>query len=183
MGGMYVLWSLFFTFFKIGFISFGGGYAMIPVIQHEVETHHWMTPDQFVQAVGVAGMGPGPIAANSATLVGFEVMGLPGAVAATLGIVMPSLLLVVVLAAFFYKIHDHAMVRAIFYGLRPVVTALIVYAAIRLWSSGTGIGGLNWHTVATLLITGGALIGIIKYRLHPLAVIVVSGVLGIVFFQ
>lgn len=178
-----MIWTLFITFFKIGLMSFGGGYAMIPVIQHEVETHRWMTSEQFVQAVGVAGMGPGPIAANSATLVGFEVMGFPGAVAATLGMVLPSLLVVVVLAAFFYKIHNHAWVRAAFYGLRPVVTALIVYAAIRVWSSGSGIGGLNWHTVATLCITGGALVGIMKYRLHPLTVIVLSGVLGIVFFQ
>lgn len=178
-----MLWELFFTFFKIGFISFGGGYAMIPVIQHEVEAHRWMTAESFVQAVGLAGMGPGPIATNSATLVGYETAGLPGAIAATLGMVLPSLLIVVGVAAFFFKIQDHAWVKAVFYGLRPVVTGLIVFAAIRFFTSGSGIGGVNWHTAATLLITGGALLGILKYKMHPLTIIVLSGLMGIVFFQ
>jgi chromate transporter len=177
-----VLWSLFITFFKIGCMSFGGGYAMLPVIQHEVELHHWLTPDAFNHAVVLAGTGPGPIAANSATLIGYKTGGFGGAIAATLGMILPSLLLIVALAAFLYKWHDSKWFKAVFYGLRPVVTGFIFFAAIRFGGTGMDRLHISWHQAGTAIIVIGVIIAVLKYKLHPLAVIVMSGIMGIVFF-
>ncbi|MBD0380861.1 chromate transporter [Paenibacillus sedimenti] len=178
-----LLWNLFITFLKIGFISFGGGYAMIPIIQHEVELHQWLLPAQFNHAVTLAGTGPGPIATNCATLIGFETAGIPGAIAATLGMVLPSLLLIILLAAFMYKWHHNKWFKSSFYGLRPVVTGLIIFAAIHFgWPSGAE-DIFSWHQAAMVLITIGVVVGVVKYKLHPFTVILLSGVMGIVFFH
>ena len=98
-----MLWELFITFLKIGFMSFGGGYAMIPIIQHEVEQHAWMTTEHFAQSVAVAGMAPGPIATNTATLIGYKADGIVGAIISTIGMVLPSLVIVLIISSFFYK--------------------------------------------------------------------------------
>ncbi|NEW06344.1 chromate transporter [Paenibacillus sp. SYP-B3998] len=178
-----MLWSLFITFLKIGFISFGGGYAMIPVIQHEVERHQWLQPEAFNHAVTLAGTGPGPIATNCATLIGFGIAGVPGAIAATLGMVVPSLILIIILAAFLYKWHNNKWFKSSFYGLRPVVTGFIVFAAIRFgWSVGDK-PLISWHQAGMLAITIGVVVGIVKYKLHPFVVIALAGMMGIVFFN
>lgn len=177
-----VLWDLFFSFFKIGFMSFGGGYAMVPVIEREVETHAWLSPNMFADAVSLAGMAPGPLATNMATLVGFKTAGAAGAVVATIGMVLPSLLVMIALAAFFYKIHHNKWVRASFYGLRPIVTGLILFAAVRFAQLGMDEGLITWHTLVSLLITGGVLVAVLKYKVPPIAAILLSGLLGIAFF-
>jgi chromate transporter len=178
-----LLWSLFVTFLKIGFVSFGGGYAMIPIIQNEVELHQWLLPEQFNHAVALAGTGPGPIATNCATLIGFETAGVPGAIAATLGMVLPSLLLIILFAAFLYKWHNNKWFKSSFYGLRPVVTGFIVFAAIHFGWSVSDKAIFSWHQAAMMIITIGVVVGIVKYKLHPLAVIVLAGAMGIVFFN
>ena len=128
---MMVLWELFRAFFVIGFVSFGGGYAMIPIIETEVLKHGWMTTQQFTDVIAIAGMSPGPIAANSAILVGYSTSGVTGAIVSTLGILLPAIIIVIVVATFFIKLHHYPVVNFIFYGLRPIVTSLVVYAAIR----------------------------------------------------
>ncbi|OPH60694.1 chromate transporter [Paenibacillus ferrarius] len=180
-----MLFSLFFTFFKIGLISFGGGYAMMPVIQREVVKHDWLTADAFNQVITLAGTGPGPIATNSATLVGLQTAGVPGAIAATFGMVLPSLLLIILLAAFLYKWHSNKWFKSSFYGLKPVVTGLIIFAAIHFGLGGLGVDKfqVSWDRIASVLITVGAFFAIIKYKLHPFFVIVSAGIMGIVFFQ
>jgi chromate transporter len=178
-----MLWSLFITFFKIGLISFGGGYAMIPVIQFEVSAHHWLTGEAFADTVALAGMAPGPIATNTATLIGYKTAGIPGAVISTIGMVLPSLLLMILITAFFYKIHRNKWVRSCFYGLRPIITGLIIYAAIHFGFSGMGMANITWKTFFGLLITGGVIIGVMRYKMHPMAVILLSGLLGVAFFQ
>lgn len=178
-----MLWGLFVSFFKIGLMSFGGGYAMLPVIQREVSAHQWMSEEQFVNAVALAGMAPGPIATNSATMIGYTAAGIPGAAISTLGMVLPSLLVVIAIAAFFYKIHQHPFVRASFYGLRPVVTGLVLYAAIHYAMAGETTGWISWQTALTAFMVVGAIVGMVKYRMHPLSVILLSGLIGIAFFQ
>ncbi|MFD0714400.1 chromate transporter [Paenibacillus sp. GCM10027626] len=175
-------WELFLTFLKVGFISFGGGYAVIPIVQYEVSAHGWLQDAEFQQIVSLAGMAPGPIAANSATLIGYHIGGIGGAISATIGIVFPSLFLIVLLATFMHRIHHNHWVKSSFYGLRPVVAALITYAAIHFGFMGKGDQLLTWTTIGTLLICAGALVGIIKYKMHPLAVIAASGLAGIVLF-
>jgi chromate transporter len=178
-----MLWSLFITFLKIGFISFGGGYAMIPIIQQEVFAHAWLSQADFADAVALAGMAPGPIATNSATLVGYKTAGLMGAIVSTSGMVFPSLIVIILIAAFFYKVHHNKWITASFYGLRPIVTGLIIYSAIHFGFSGQSNNILTWHTLATLLISTAAVFAILHYRMHPLTVILLSGFLGIAIFS
>jgi chromate transporter len=124
--------DLFFTFLLIGSVSFGGGYAMLPVIEHQVvDLHNWMTIKQFTDVIAVAGMSPGPIATNSAIFIGYKLAGLPGALISMAGMILPSLAIILVVAAFFYKVHDHHIVKSAFYGLRPIITGLIFYAALK----------------------------------------------------
>lgn len=177
-----MLWSLFVTFLQIGFISFGGGYAMIPVIEREVLGHGWMSPDEFANAIAVAGMAPGPIATNSATYIGFQTAGWSGAVVSTAAMILPSLLMIVLIASFFYRIHESRAVKSSFYGLKPVVAGLIVYAAIHFGFPAGFHDALTWHTAAMLLIAAATLLAILRFRLHPAAVIAASAVIGVLLF-
>ncbi|WP_172249640.1 chromate transporter [Saccharibacillus deserti] len=178
-----MLWELFALFFKVGCMAFGGGYAVMSLIQRETSDRGWIDAESFREIGSLAGMAPGSIATNSATLIGYAQAGAAGAIAATVGIVLPSLLLVAVLTAFFVRLHDRFGVKAAFYGLRPVVVALIVYAGIHF-----GLGGLlsnpqpAWTMAGTLLICGGCLVALVKTKLHPLAVILLSAAAGIIWF-
>ncbi|MBP1155913.1 MULTISPECIES: chromate transporter [unclassified Paenibacillus] len=178
-----MLMSLFFVFLQIGFVSFGGGYAMIPVIRHEVLQHGWISQQEFNDLVALAGMSPGPIVTNIATLIGYKTAGIGGAVLSTLGMVLPSLILIIVISAFYYKVQKANWVQATFYGLKPVVTGMIVYAAIHFGIPNGGFGLLSWHTAGTLIIIALCIVALLKYRVHPLAVIAMSGLLGIAFFH
>ncbi|NOU67441.1 chromate transporter [Paenibacillus sp. LMG 31461] len=178
-----VLWELFITFLKIGFMSFGGGYAMIPIIQHEVEQHEWMTTEHFAQSVATAGMAPGPIATNTATIIGYQADGILGAIISTIGIVLPSLVIVLIISSFFYKIVQSKAVHTTFYGLRPIVTGLIVYAAIHFGFSDRTQQLFSWQVLFTLLIAAGVFIVVYKYKWHPLATIVLSALVGIAIFS
>lgn len=178
-----MLWSLWFTFFKMGFISFGGGYAMIPVIEFEVMDHVWMTRQEFTDMITLAGTVPGPLVTNSASLIGYHVGGMAGAIAATLGIILPSLLVIILLAAFFSKVHQHTSVRASFYGLRPVISALIVFAALHFGASAVkGHPFFSWSVLATLGIAVAGMVAITRYRANPLFIIIGSALLGIILF-
>jgi chromate transporter len=178
------LWELFSTFFIIGFVSFGGGYAMIPVIETEVSQHGWMTIQQFTDVIAIAGMSPGPIATNSAILVGYSTAGVTGAIISALGILLPSIILVIGVATFFTKLHHYPIVKSIFYGLRPIVTSLIIYAAIS-FSISNNLFSLkvSWQTVSLLLIFGLSLFALLKLRWHPAYVIVLSGLVGVVLYS
>jgi chromate transporter len=177
-----MLWGLFWSFLKIGFISFGGGYAMIPIIQHEVSSHHWMTESKFAEGIALAGMAPGPIATNTAIYVGYHTAGIKGSILATLGIVLPSIIVIVLISAFFYKLHDHKVVKSIFYGLRPVIVALVFFAAFRLAMSNLMTQEVSWHILISVVIFAAAFIGMIRYRIHPFAIIVLSGLVGIAVY-
>jgi chromate transporter len=176
--------ELFLTFFMLGFVSFGGGYVMIPLIQEEVvERHGWMTLPEFTEVIAVAGMSPGPIATNSAVFVGFAEAGIPGAVAAALGTVLPSLLIILVLGFVFYKIREHTAVKSAFYGLRAIITGLIVYTAFLFAYSNDLITSISWHTVSLLIIYAGSLLALIRFKIHPIYVILGSGLIGMAFYS
>lgn len=177
-----MLWELFYVFLMIGAVSFGGGYAMIPLIEHEVTSRGWMTTQALTDVIAVAGMSPGPIATNSAIFVGYQVNGIFGAMVSALGMIIPSLLIVIIVASFFYKIEQNKLVQSAFYGLRPIITGLIVYAAIRFALSNDVIGELNWHTISMMAITAGALFAMLKFRTHPLLVIIISGLVGVALY-
>ena len=179
-----LLWELFRSFFFIGAVSFGGGYAMIPVIEAEVSKYEWMTIQQFTDIIALAGMAPGPIAANSAILVGYSTAGITGAVVAALGILLPSIIIVLLVATFFSKLNHYTIVKSIFYGLRPIVTGLIIYGALNFALSNNLITmNVSWHTLSLFVIFNLSLIALLKLNWHPIYVIMLSGLAGVTLYS
>ena len=126
--------TLFLTFFKIGAFTFGGGYAMIPLIQKEVvDNHKWVTADDILEVIAIAESTPGPIAVNAATFVGYKFGGFWGAFSATLGVVLPSFLIIALLSSLITRFQDYKVVQYAFYGIRAGVLALIVKAMINMY--------------------------------------------------
>ena len=130
---MNILPELFITFSKIGAFTFGGGYAMISLLDNEcVEKKHWITSDELMDVTVVAESTPGPIAINCATYTGYKKAGLPGAVVATMGIVLPSFFIILIISAFFENLLSYPLVANAFKGIRIAVAVLIIQAAIKM---------------------------------------------------
>lgn len=131
-----MLLKIFFTFFKIGAFTFGGGYAMIPIIQDEVvRKKQWLGDDEFLNAIALAQGSPGAVAVNTSVYVGYRIRGFWGAVVATIGTVLPSFLIILVIARFYQQFRDNAIIDKIFKGIRPAIVALIASAAYKLMKS------------------------------------------------
>ena len=123
--------QLFLSFLQIGLFSFGGGYAAMPLIQDQVVTAHgWLSMPEFTDLITISQMTPGPIAINSATFVGMKIAGVPGAVAATVGCVFPSCVIVTLLARLYLKYRDMSLLQGILGSLRPAVVAMVAAAGI-----------------------------------------------------
>ena len=138
--------DIFWSFLKIGAFTFGGGYAMIPLIQHEViHKRRWIEERDFLDLLTLAQTAPGPIALNTAVFVGYKRRGYLGALSAILGVIVPSFLVILVVAIFFASIRDNAYVDAAFKGMRPAVVALIVAPIIGLTK------GMRWWLIAVAL--------------------------------
>ena len=177
---MYV--DIFITFFKLGLVSFGGGYDMIPLIQKEMEIHHWLNMSTFTDLIAVSAMAPGPIATNTATIVGYKIIGYSGAVVACIAVTLPSVLLILIIGKLFFKFQDHPLVKAAFYGLRPTIIGVIAYAAIKFAISNGIIGGSNFIDIKSSILLAVAFIMLIKTKFHPAYLILISGVIGLVIF-
>ena len=192
---MMELLTLFFTFFKIGLFTIGGGYAMLPMVEREiVDKLGWITQEQLLDYIGVAECTPGPFAVNTATFVGNEMGGVWGGIVATVGVCLPSFIVILVLAALLEKFMEKKPVQGLFYGVRPVVCGLIaascvsialglVFPELDLTYFGSLSSSFNWMNL--LLI--GAFFGISFVRvrgktLHPLWILLLSAVVGIVLF-
>ena len=128
--------SLFKTFMKIGIVTFGGGYAMIPIIESEVvDKHKWMTKEEFVDAIAITQTCPGALAINMSSLLGYRLAKTPGAIICTLGASLPSFLIILIIAMFFHQFQDNKIVAALFAGIRPAVVALIAVPTFQLAKS------------------------------------------------
>lgn len=126
-----IYWLLFCSFCWVGVFCVGGGYASVPLIQHQViELHHWLTMSEFLDVFAISQMTPGPIGINAATFVGTKIAGLGGAIAATLGFVTPSFIIMIALAKLLAKYGDLGAIRGILNGLRPAVIGLIASAGV-----------------------------------------------------
>lgn len=127
-------WQMFWTFFLIGGFTFGGGYAMLPLIQEEiVNKRKWMTDDEFIDLFVVAQSLPGVFAVNIAIFIGYKLKKIPGAVLCALGTTLPSFLIILLIAIFFTQIKDNEHVERVFKGLRPVVVAMIAAPVYQTW--------------------------------------------------
>ncbi|MDD7700115.1 MAG: chromate transporter [Eubacteriales bacterium] len=128
------LWQLFATLFKIGLFTFGGGYAMFPLLERElVEKKGWIEKEEFIDMVAIAESTPGPVAINTATFVGFRRAGIPGSLAATLGVCLPSFLIIYAVSLFFDRFLSLSLVAAAFRGIQVCVVFLVFWAGIKLF--------------------------------------------------
>ena len=177
------LLELFWSFLQVGLFSIGGGYAAMPLIQAQVvETHPWLTMREFTDLITIAEMTPGPIAINSATFVGIRIAGLPGAVIATFGCILPSLLIVSVLAKVYYKYKGAKALDTVLSCLRPAVVALIAGAGLSILvtvlfgESAWSLQNVDWIGAALFLA---AFLALRKCKWNPILVMALCGVLGL----
>jgi chromate transporter len=180
--------QLLWSFFQIGLFSIGGGYAAMPLIQNQVvDLHSWLTMSQFADIMTIAEMTPGPIAINSATFVGIQVAGIPGALVATFGCIFPSCIIVTLLAYVYYRYRGLDVIQGILYGLRPAVVAMIASAALNMillsfYDTRTlpaDLSMVNWISVG-IFICG--LFVLRKWKVNPILVMSLAGVAGLVLY-
>ena len=175
--------KLFLTFLKIGAFTFGGGYAMLPLMQYEVLANEWMTEDALLNFIAVAESTPGPVAINMATYIGVQTGGLFGAVCATLGVVLPSFVIILLVARFYAKYKNSFIVKSCLTGLRPVVVGLIASAVITLgfgvfFPAGITISAFDFSLFCSLLIF--AIVVVLAFKkVNPIYLILGSAVFGI----
>lgn len=172
--------QLFLSFLQVGMFSFGGGYAAMPLIQEQVvHNHGWLTMEEFTDLITISEMTPGPIAVNSATFVGTQIAGFPGAFVATLGCILPSCILVILIARFYLKYRKMAMLQGILSSLRPAVVAMIASAGVSIlvsafWGSWSAISlaGTHWTLVVIFAI---CLLLLKKFHWDPIGVMILAG--------
>ena len=178
--------QLFYTFFKIGLFGFGGGYAMLSLIQGEVVTRYgWLTAQEFTDIVAISQMTPGPIGINSATYVGYQATGsVWGSIVATSAVVLPSFILMLTISKFFLKYQHHPVVASVFAGLRPAVVGLLAAAALVLMTA-DNFGSPTENTyqfVISCLLFVVAFIATYRYKANPILLIIVCGLVGLAVY-
>ena len=167
------LLALFATFFKIGAFTFGGGYAMIPLIQKEaVEKHHWVTDSDILEIVAIAESTPGPIAINASTFIGYRVKGVLGALCATLGVVLPSFVIILIISGILQQFQDIPLVQYAFFGIRAGVLALILKA---MW----GMYKKSPKDIASHLIMLGVFLAVVLLKAPVLWVLALAAGVGL----
>ena len=168
------LLDLFFTFARIGGLTFGGGYAMLPILQREVvEKRKWVTNEEIMDYYAIGQCTPGIIAVNTATFIGQKCAGNIGSIVATLGVVFPSLIIITLIAAFLQNFADLAIVKNAFAGIRICVSVLIINAVIKLWKSSV-------IDIATTIIFFVIFIAAIFTDLSPIVFVLFAGIAGVI---
>lgn len=169
-----LLWDLFLTFFKIGAFTLGGGYAMIPLIQREAsEKRGWISEDDILEIIAIAESTPGPIAINSATFVGFRTAGVWGAACATLGVVLPSFIIIAAVSALLGSFLEYKVVRYAFFGIRAGVLGLIIKALVTMH-------GKMKKDVLSYVVAVGAFVATAIFGVDVIIVIIGCAVTGLV---
>ena len=172
---------LFLTFLKIGAFTFGGGYAMLPLIRAEVLAHGWLDEKMLVDFIAVSESTPGPLAVNMATFVGTTTGGIPGALYATLGIVLPSFVIILLVAKFFTRFKENTVVKSCLYGLKAAVIGLLAAAVL-------SVGRTVFFADQTITIGAEFTVSLVIFaiaafmlykKLHPIAVICICACLGV----
>ena len=166
--------KIFFTFFKIGLFTFGGGHAMIPLIHRDViDTNEWIKESEFIHIIAIAESTPGPIAVNTATYVGYKIKGVLGSAVATLGVILPSFIIISLISLILMEFKENTYVEYAFKGIRVAVSMLIFNAALRIY------GHFKNDWFAYLMIATG--FGLIMFRLIPVVLVfLIGGLSGII---
>ena len=176
--------QLFISFLQIGLFSFGGGYAAMPLIQNQVvNLHHWLSLSEFTDLITISQMTPGPIAINSATFVGEKIAGVPGAIVATLGCIMPSIIIVTIIAYFYMKYRDLDSLQSVLKNLRPAVVAMIASAGVSILVTAffgeSGLIVMKNLKIRMVVIFIICMVLLMKLKMSPVFVMVLAGILNV----
>ena len=172
---MKILVDFYFAWFKIGLFTFGGGYAMLPLIQKEViDKHHWATEEEILDYYAIGQCTPGIIAVNTATFVGYYLKGIPGAIAGTLGVVSPSLIIITLIAALISNFMEIEIVQHALGGINVAVCMLMMNAIMNLWNK-------SIKNIASFTVFAVALVLSLFTNLSTVYLVVIAGVLGVIF--
>lgn len=171
--GLNLYLQMVLSFAKVGVMTFGGGYSMLPFLQREiVDNKGWATEDEMIDYYAIGQCTPGVIAVNTATFIGYRLKGVLGAVCATLGILMPSVIIITIIAKFLCIFASYEVVQNAFSGIRVAVCALILHTIIRMAKKGV-------VDIITLLIIVFSFLGLVLFGFSPVTVVVAAGVIGI----
>ena len=177
--------ELLISFIKVGAFSFGGGYAALPLIQDEVVTsHNWLDMSEFTNLIPISQMTPGPIAINSATFVGIKIAGIPGAIVATIGCVLPACFIVTTLAWLYIKFRKLDTLQGILTTLRPAVVAMIATAGVSILVSSFWGGEdivLSGIKISAVVIFVICMVLLMKFKMNPILVMLLAGVMNVVY--
>lgn len=175
--------ELLYIFFKIGLMGFGGGYAMISLIQFEVvDSFNWLTLQEFADILAISQMTPGPISINTATYVGYEVAGISGAIVSTCALCLPSVILMIFVILFLFKNKENHWVQSLLKGLKPVMGGLILAAALLLMNKENFVDfgcGENNISVIICIIT---FIALYFFKVNPMILITIAGIAGAIIY-
>ena len=188
-----IYFQLFLSFFQIGLLSFGGGYAAMPLIQGQVvQGHGWLSMSEFTDLITISQMTPGPIGINSATYVGYTSVvnagyghgwAVLGSVTATFAVVLPSFILMLLISKFLMKFKNHPVVEHVFQGLRPAVVGLLAAAALLLLTPENFSTPDNpWQFYISIFLFAFAFIGSLVYKMNPIKLICFCGLAGWILF-
>lgn len=170
---MKLLWELFAVFSKIGAFTIGGGYAMLPLIQTEVvDKKGWLSQEEFLDILAIAEVTPGPVAINTSTYVGYKLAGVKGSLIATLGTVIPSFTIILIVARYLWDYRNNPVLDRIFLGIRPAVAALVFSAVYR-------IGKAMDYSLYAVMWTVITAIGIIIFDINPILIILAAAIISV----
>jgi chromate transporter len=183
-----LLWQIFWLFTKVAMFSWGGGPASLGLMQREVVSAGWSTPDDFANAIALSNALPGPIAPQVSAYVGYQMAGVAGATAAVIGTVVPSTLLMLILVIFFFSIKDNPYMKAAIQGVRPFVVGLLAWTALQMTVT---VFNLQKQSLGTALIQGwdkwlialGAFLLLTYTQISPLWLVLATAVIGLIFYR
>ena len=196
---MLLLWQIFVLFTRVAMFSWGGGAASLALMQRETTTASWtppgqtdpvpwITPDEFADAVAIGNAIPGPIAPQVSAYVGYKLAGVPGAISAAVGTVIPTTVLMLILIAFFFGIKDSASVKAMLQAVRPVVVGLLLWTAYDMANTVFSAKKLGWGQALAqgwdkLLFAGGAFVLLTFTKINPALIILATAILGFLLYH
>ncbi|WP_212692427.1 chromate transporter [Vallitalea guaymasensis] len=185
-----ILARLFYEFFKIGLFTYGGGLAMLPLLQEKATAYGWLTKEQFTDMIAISQSTPGAIAINMATFVGYDQAGFLGSLISSIGVILPGFIIIIIVAKFLKHFNEKPVVKAIFVGLRATVIGLILTAVINvamvsvvnidLYNETKIIG--NLFDVKSIILFAVTMFAVIKYKKHPIYYIISAGIIGIIIW-